>query len=539
MYYWITILFTIVLTTSLSGAIAKITGLTGQASIERSSGSIPATLGLALESKDTIATEHNAKVQLTFADNTIITVGKQSRFSVEEYLYDNTQDSTAKFNMMSGTIRAMSGKIGKIAPDKFSVKTKTATIGIRGTDFIVFTSPEGDISIFCMQGAITVRSLDDKPMAIEAGKFTKVSDKGVASTPKEFTNDDIESLLDKGFKVSQIKIKDTPIAAETEPAVELSAKVLSLLNTDESLTRGSLNDVETLLQEAGITITTDTIPQIPAEPQTFTGWTTYLNRYISGGGLISGEGTLSITSTPATQSIAGEMTYFNDSILTLGETLDYTAIDSFESKIATWDVNPLPYSSHLTPHTDTENDYFAWGEWNIDPTDPTNADERITHGYWVAGVETPAAVFDAYRFLHTKLTYNGNVIGEIQTTDTYGNYVETTALTSGTISMNVDFATDSVASQLALKTATSDYAIQYNGTAISNQFNGSVTSFTKDTLPSEVSSGTLNGGFYGTTGKIAGGTFNANGNFGGSQTMIQGAFKAAEKASSQATITIH
>lgn len=235
----------------LGASVGNITALSGAASIERGSAKLPAALGGSLESKDTVATAKNSKVQLTFKDNTIITVGKESRFSVEEYLFDATPDSKAKFNMIRGTIRAMSGKIGKIAPEKFTVKTKTATIGIRGTDFIVRVLPSGEIAILCMQGSIIVRSADGlSTVIVPAGSFVTLSAEGVMSDVKEFTQEELKKVLEEGLNLSA--------SATSEKMLQSGAQIL---HADESLDRGAAVNVESLVTDTGMTKTTESVSQ--------------------------------------------------------------------------------------------------------------------------------------------------------------------------------------------------------------------------------------------------------------------------------------
>ena len=148
-------LIALLLLTSLSlfASIGKITAVNGQVSIERGGKSIEAKAGVELNQKDTIKSKASSNAQLVFADQTVITVGPNSSFGIDEYINDDKNPS-AKFKAGDGAFKAITGKIGKLAPDKFKVETKTATIGIRGTRLIII-SAAGVETYACTKGTIT------------------------------------------------------------------------------------------------------------------------------------------------------------------------------------------------------------------------------------------------------------------------------------------------------------------------------------------------------------------------------------------------
>ena len=115
--------------------IGKISALKGEANIIRENKTLLAKIGMEIENKDTIYTK-NARLQIIFKDRTIITIGKNSKFNIEDYLFNN-KNTKMNFNLRRGVVKAITGKISKIAPDRFKIKTKNAVIGIRGTIFVV------------------------------------------------------------------------------------------------------------------------------------------------------------------------------------------------------------------------------------------------------------------------------------------------------------------------------------------------------------------------------------------------------------------
>lgn len=88
--------------------------------------------------KDVIKTAANSSVGITFEDNTRISIGSNAEFSIDEYLFEPASKNVAfKSNLLKGTMGCVTGLIPKIQPDAMVIKAKTATIGIRGTSFVV------------------------------------------------------------------------------------------------------------------------------------------------------------------------------------------------------------------------------------------------------------------------------------------------------------------------------------------------------------------------------------------------------------------
>ncbi len=87
--------------------------------------------------KDFIKTAPNSTIGLVFEDNTLISIGSNAEFLVDEYLFE-PENKNVKFksNLFKGIMACKTGLIPKISPDAMELKAKTATIGIRGTYFV-------------------------------------------------------------------------------------------------------------------------------------------------------------------------------------------------------------------------------------------------------------------------------------------------------------------------------------------------------------------------------------------------------------------
>ncbi len=150
------ILLLIMMTLStLFAAIGEITAVQGEAQLQREATVLPAKKGTSLEEKDLLETQKHSKVQVILKDDTVITIGPQSSYFFETY--QDQAEPKVLMRLQHGFFKIITGKIGKIAPERFKVKTEVATIGIRGTQFMASVQ-EGQESIACSRGALVVET---------------------------------------------------------------------------------------------------------------------------------------------------------------------------------------------------------------------------------------------------------------------------------------------------------------------------------------------------------------------------------------------
>lgn len=101
-------------------------------------GQVPRTLGkgLSLREGDRLTTSEGASAIIKLDDGTKMTVRPNSEMVVQQYRFkENAPDNTMLMQLVRGGFRAVTGLIAKNAPDAAKIRTSTATIGIRGTDF--------------------------------------------------------------------------------------------------------------------------------------------------------------------------------------------------------------------------------------------------------------------------------------------------------------------------------------------------------------------------------------------------------------------
>jgi hypothetical protein len=148
--------------------VGKVTEQTGPTEILRNKKSIPSSLNTGVEMNDSISTAR-AKAELTFEDKTTVKLNEHSKMIIDDFVYDPKKGSgKLAINMALGTARYASGQIAKNNPQQVAIKTPTATIAVRGTDFSMTVDELGRSLIMllpscdakgCVTGAIEVSNL--------------------------------------------------------------------------------------------------------------------------------------------------------------------------------------------------------------------------------------------------------------------------------------------------------------------------------------------------------------------------------------------
>ncbi len=170
------LLVLVFIVSGLLADIGNIMAVKGEAKVLRDGEEIVAVSGLALLRGDNIITQARSRVQVMLKDETVVTIGAKSKFSFDEYLFDGANSKVA-MSSSRGFFRSVTGRIGKLAPQRFKVKTASATIGIRGTDFWGVTGGERE-KFTCNRGKIVVK-FDGGERVVVAGRFLEIGPGGV------------------------------------------------------------------------------------------------------------------------------------------------------------------------------------------------------------------------------------------------------------------------------------------------------------------------------------------------------------------------
>ena len=111
---------------------------TGSVTVKRNSTIQVLSVGSKVYQNDRITTGVASSVGITFNDDMRISLGSTSTFLVTQFEYNpNTSEGNFLGTILKGSLRIVTGLLGKVRPKSVAVLTPSTTIGIRGTDFIV------------------------------------------------------------------------------------------------------------------------------------------------------------------------------------------------------------------------------------------------------------------------------------------------------------------------------------------------------------------------------------------------------------------
>ena len=137
--------------------IGDISELNGQARIVRDQ-SYPAEIQFAIQQNDEAIT-NNGRMAITFLDDSTVRLTEHSQLIVDEYIFDpDPSKSKMALTFGLGTARFITGNLNRIDKQNIKLKTPTANIAIRGTDFSVTVDELGKSLIVLLPDALGLSS---------------------------------------------------------------------------------------------------------------------------------------------------------------------------------------------------------------------------------------------------------------------------------------------------------------------------------------------------------------------------------------------
>jgi len=241
---WIIIILILTMPFALAESIGDVTLSKGNSVIDRKDGEkdIKVEKNLDVFSYDTVKTG-KGQVAIEFLDETRVDITQHSKLIIDDFVYDpNSKTGKLSLKATLGTVRYASGQIAKNSAQNISIKTPTATVAVRGTDFAMTIDEIGSSTIIllpscdgngnCFVGEISVESDAGQVILNQAFQATQV-DTPESNPLKPVLLDLNESLINNLLIVQKPPALADAIEQEEKLKVVANALDIDFLKFDD------------------------------------------------------------------------------------------------------------------------------------------------------------------------------------------------------------------------------------------------------------------------------------------------------------------
>lgn len=124
--------------TAAENYVALVRSVSGTVKVAREGATLDVVSNTKLQIADHVIAAPRATAAIVFKDGTLLTLGGGADILVRDYVFEPKADNYAfSVYMAKGSAIYESGRIGKLAPQSVKIETPTATVGVRGTRFLI------------------------------------------------------------------------------------------------------------------------------------------------------------------------------------------------------------------------------------------------------------------------------------------------------------------------------------------------------------------------------------------------------------------
>jgi hypothetical protein len=223
---------------NLFAAAGKITEVTGPTQVTRNQDKIEGKADVGIEMDDTIETL-KGRAGITFEDGTRVQCTEFSKLVIDTFVYDPSSGK-GKIGLKAslGTVRYASGLIAKNNREEVKIKTPTASVAVRGTDFSLTVDEMGRSLIILLPslaqfgppvvGSIEVSNGMGTVVMTKAYQATMVASSNVVPSAPVLLNLEDETSVNNGL------LLDTPKSVTQSAKEAKKAPVQISKDSDDS-----------------------------------------------------------------------------------------------------------------------------------------------------------------------------------------------------------------------------------------------------------------------------------------------------------------
>lgn len=138
--------FNLIHSLALAGIAGEVVLSIGEVHVGKLTGAT-ASVGTQVNEGDVLTTGADGYLHIKLVDNGLLVLRPNSSVVVADYTRNanganGAPQSRMRIDVARGTVRSVTGAWGKAAPKNFRLNTPVAALGVRGTDFTVFTTAD-------------------------------------------------------------------------------------------------------------------------------------------------------------------------------------------------------------------------------------------------------------------------------------------------------------------------------------------------------------------------------------------------------------
>ena len=112
-------------------------------------------IGVDIQANEVVTTQANDRAHLVFLDGTSITIGPNSRLTIDSFVFDpNSKQGSLALSAGAGILRIVGGKISKT--QAITINTPSSNIGVRGGIAVIDVQPAQTRAAFLFGRDMTV-----------------------------------------------------------------------------------------------------------------------------------------------------------------------------------------------------------------------------------------------------------------------------------------------------------------------------------------------------------------------------------------------
>ena len=168
--------------------VGSISEFQGGGSVKRGAKVAPAAKGSSIEKNDTVSTNSQGKFKIRFVDATTVNITQNSRLVIDDFVYDGNNKSKGKIGLKLalGTARYTSGAIAKGNSKGVGIRTPTATIAVRGTDFVMSVDEAGRSTVVLVPECYNDKDITKINFECPSGAIDVITAAGIVTLTQPF-----------------------------------------------------------------------------------------------------------------------------------------------------------------------------------------------------------------------------------------------------------------------------------------------------------------------------------------------------------------